>query len=1528
MAAHGKPMIVIGIGASAGGLEAVSALIHDLDAKLPACYVVLQHLSPTHKSMMPEILARGTNLSVMSLQRSTKPRSGTIYVVPPNSNAIYQDGRIELTPVKPEISPKPSVNMFFKTLAEEMGDRAIGVVLSGTGSDGTLGLRAIQAEGGVTIVQDPATAKYAGMPQSAIDAGCADFVLTPAAIAAQMPEFIRMHLSDDNSISEQVLERVVELLKERKQLDFSGYKTGTMARRIQRRIVATGAGRVKDYLHLLQEHATELDELARDILISVTSFFRDKEAFESFNGLLKQHLQQHQQQELRIWIAGCATGEEAYSVAMLAAEALQHLDQPPGVVIFATDLDEEALRIARRGVYPTGALADIPPRLLERYFKPYNDQFEVSKKLRDMVVFAKHNLVSDPPFMRVDFITCRNVLIYFSPQLQRKVLQRFHFALANDGVLFLGRSESISHAEEFFSVSHRRDRLYSKSPEVTVTPELTQAPTSAKPNSSNLMKVDAEQLLHHLHHWLRNVPAAAVVCQADGMVLRALGRVDRFFKQGPAAERLTDLPLAAVELQQPLSDVGLNAIAKALQGLALKDIIHPRFRTELGNLLSNYDWTAERMLGQTHHVAGEHWQLMVMPLAHAQTKLFMVTVLPAFMPNAREQAQELTRNSAATQQLLQDELFATREHLQAMVEELASSNEEMQSLNEEMQASNEEMQATNEELEAANEELQATNEELISLNQELNVKTAELIALNDEYAHVYDALEFPLLVFDTDGKLLRYNAAAQRRLALRGNMIGRDFAKLKLPHFIQNDAIKLFEQAYSEGDTAQHVVRGQQEVVQVTVTPGLNRRGDVYAVLVTLIDVTEITRTQEQLQASQHQLAQIMENTTMILALKSLNGEYSLINPSFESMFNLTADDVLGRTDFDLFPHDFAASMLECDLRTVRSLKSVTHEHHLNNQQGQQVYRTVHQALLNEQGKAYAILIEAEDITLRKKAEQQLQIAARVYEQAGEAIVVMDQQGLIQTVNSAFEHLTQLVEADALESCFWNLVYCERDAEKAVQRITTELSQTGFWQGEVSLMQQGDEAASSVAVWLTINRIQSPELDRSAYVAVFADISNLKESQRKAEYLATHDSLTALPNRTLLQDRLGHAIDVAKRDKSAVALLFIDLDNFKNLNDTLGHDAGDELLIQAAERLKAVVREVDTVARLGGDEFTIVLGDATLGAAERVARQALEVLSQPFVIQRHRHYMSGSIGIALYPDDGVDTTTLIKAADTAMYRAKDNGRNRYELYKEELQSQLLRHADVENKLREALRRGDLYLAYQPKFKVAEPNLIVGAEALLRWHHDELGQVSPADFIAVAEQSNLIVDVDFYVASELIRQLAKWQQQGIDYPAMALNVSPKSFQHEGYVDLILRLLEQYKVHSLMIQIELTERTLVSQRNSELGNIERLRNAGIQLSIDDFGTGYSSMSYLKRLPLAELKIDKSFVDGLAQEANDEAIAKAILAMAQALDIRTVAEGVETKEQLDWLATYGCDYAQGYLLAKPMSADDFVKLLKGSK
>lgn len=802
------------------------------------------------------------------------------------------------------------------------------------------------------------------------------------------------------------------------------------------------------------------------------------------------------------------------------------------------------------------------------------------------------------------------------------------------------------------------------------------------------------------------------------------------------------------------------------------------------------------------------------------------------------------------------------------------------------------------------------------------MKTAELVALNDEYEHVYDALEFPLLVLDAQGKLLRFNAQAQRMLALRGNSIGRDFAKLKLPDFLREETMALFEHAFSEADTQNTVVRNGETVMQVTVTPGLNNAGEVYAVLVTLVDVSDITRAQEQLRKSQQQLSQIMSNTTIILAMKDLSGQYSYVNPRFIEAFHCDEKDALAKSDFDIFAHDYASSVWEQDLRAMRSRQAQTCEHTFSDSDGNtRIYRMVHQALTDDNGKAYALINEAEDITLRKKAEQQLQIAARVYEQAGEAIVVMDENALIQTVNSAFEKLTGRDEEHAKDTCFWSLLRLGRESDDT-DSLRNKLESEGFWQGEVAINRSDDD---TLAVWLTVNRIQAADSDKSAFVAVFADISNLKESQRKAEYLATHDSLTGLPNRTLFHDRLEHAIELGKRHKTEVGLLFIDLDNFKNLNDTLGHDAGDDLLVEAAERLKTVARETDTVARLGGDEFTVVIADCTMSAAERIARQTLDVMSQPFIISRRKYFMSASIGIAFFPTDGLDITTLVKAADTAMYRAKENGRNRYEVYKEELQSQLMRHASMENALREALQSEQLYLEYQPKFSVENSQEIIGAEALLRWKDPKLGQVSPADFIAVAEQSNLIVDVDFYVATALIRQLARWQKDGIDYPVMALNVSPKSFQHESYVDLILRLLDQYKVRSLMIQLELTERTLVSQRNAELGNIERLRNAGIQLSIDDFGTGYSSMSYLKRLPLAELKIDKSFVDGLGVEHNDEAISRAILAMAKALDIRTVAEGVETEQQLNWLKREGCDYAQGYYLARPLSVDDFVKRLQ---
>ncbi|MFC0445568.1 EAL domain-containing protein [Pseudidiomarina halophila] len=1484
---------VIGIGASAGGLEAVSKLLQHLPESIPAALVILQHLSPDYESVMAEILGRESKRKVIELTSDTLLEAGGIYLVPPGYHASYADGKAVLQKAKAEVSVKPSVNTFFASLAAQLRERAIGIVLSGTGSDGTSGLRAIQAAGGIAIVQEPAEAKYDGMPRSAILADAADFILPVAEIAERMNEFCK--LADVHEMQETAqLKRLIKLVKASIGHDFSGYKQATLLRRIKRRMAATENASMDDYLTYLETHKKEVSLLGRDLLISVTTFFRDPASFARFSQVLTDYYQSNTElAEWRVWIAGCATGEEAYSVAILMAELMLAEGIDKQVQLFATDIDEQALKIARRGRYSKGALTEVDEQFISRYFVEDGDYYEVGKKLRDMVVFAKHNLVSDPPFMRVDFITCRNVLIYFDAELQQRVLKRFHFALNSNGCMFLGRSESVGTEDDLFTVLDRNQRLFCKSAQLTQA----KSASSTRPLTSTQRKSNVAHDHKLLSAITKELGWIIVELNSKHRIKRSWGNVGQFFE------------LPEDQAESPVQD----AITTA-------------FRSELITLLHRFQRQPQLLEGQRQELDGEGWQLLILPLKTAVQSLPVVVLRPFGMHSVMHSKDSSITTDDEQTNWLQEELVATKEYLQRVLEELASSNEEMQSLNEESQVSNEQLQASNEELEAANEELQTSNQELLSLNQELNSRTHQLAKLNEEYTHVYDALDFPILVFNREARLQRFNAAAQRMFGLRQNMQQRLLSKLKFPSYLQDTVKTLAQAALATSDVQQHWCRDRDQVMQVTVAPGLGSKETIETLLLTFIDVTDIAQAHEQLRASQEQLNKILTNTTILLAMKDLSGHYSLVNPQFCESFSVAEEQAIKHTDFDLFPHAFASAVWEHDLRALRELEPVVAEHTYQlNDGSKRIFRIVHQALTDTSGKAYAILNEAEDITIKKNAEQQLQIAARVYEQAGEAIVVLDAEGQVQTVNTAFLKLTHETEEKIVLRSFWQLLGSSDERHMVAERIQQEVTEVGFWQGETAIIAAGDHV---LPIWLTINRIQAANDAEANYVAVFADISNLKESQRKVEYLATHDSLTGLPNRTLFHDRLDHALELAKRKKTEVGLLFIDLDNFKNLNDTLGHDAGDELLRQAAERLQDVARDMDTVARLGGDEFTIIIVDSTMAAVERVARSVIEVLSKAFYIQRERHYLGASVGIAIFPDDGMSVAALLKAADTAMYRAKENGRGRYELYKEELQSQMLRQTRLENDLRLALQKDELSLVYQPKYALLDTPEFVGAEALLRWKHPTHGFISPAEFIPAAEISNLIVDIDCFVARKLIRQIAKWHEQGLKFPIMALNASPKSFQNESYVDLLLRLLKQYKVSSLMIQIELTERTLVTQQNTELGNIERLRNAGIQLSIDDFGTGYSSLSYLKRLPLAELKIDKSFVDGVVSNTNDEAIARAILAMAKALNIRTVAEGVETREQAEWLRKEGCDYAQGYYFSKPMALAKFEQLIQAKK
>lgn len=562
------------------------------------------------------------------------------------------------------------------------------------------------------------------------------------------------------------------------------------------------------------------------------------------------------------------------------------------------------------------------------------------------------------------------------------------------------------------------------------------------------------------------------------------------------------------------------------------------------------------------------------------------------------------------------------------------------------------------------------------------------------------------------------------------------------------------------------------------------------------------------------------------------------------------------------------------------------------------------------------------DITERRRTEDQLRVAARVFDKIGEAIVVMDPSGCIQSINKAFTAITGYTESDALGMIMSGLVKSERQGHAFNKKMWESLNHRGFWQGEIWDRRKNGEIYPE---WLTINRIDDDEGQPRNLVAVFSDISQIKDSQRKIEYLASHDPLTGLPNRSLFRDRVQQAIAQAQNNSGQAALLFLDLDHFKDINDTLGHEVGDELLVQVASQLREWVRDVDTVARIGGDEFTVVLTECDTEEAGFIAQRLVTGLAGTFNVRGRHLRVTASAGLALYPQDGEDVDTLSQAADMAMYRAKEEGRNRLRLYKSELHQQLLDDSAIEEALRRALTNGELRLLYHPQFDANDPKRLLGAEALLRWDNREKGAISPERFIPIAERSDLITELGWRVQELLCQDIQTWQAQGLKPPVISFNVSPKAFREGKFAFRLREIMARYGISPGQLQVEFTEGTLTERSDIVHHEIRELHEGGIELSIDDFGTGYSCLINLKRLPLSELKIDKSFVDGLGENEHDEAIARATLSMAQAFGLRTVAEGVETQSQLDWLQAHGCNRVQGFLLAYPLESGDFQNMLR---
>lgn len=571
--------------------------------------------------------------------------------------------------------------------------------------------------------------------------------------------------------------------------------------------------------------------------------------------------------------------------------------------------------------------------------------------------------------------------------------------------------------------------------------------------------------------------------------------------------------------------------------------------------------------------------------------------------------------------------------------------------------------------------------------------------------------------------------------------------------------------------------------------------------------------------------------------------------------------------------------------------------------------------------RALRLVGSVQDITGRKQMEERLRQSATVFENTAEGVIITDAANHIIAVNRACSEITGFSEPELLGNTP-AMFRSGRHDEKFFNDMLRSVMEAGRWQGEIWNRRKNGDIYPE---WLNVSVVKDEHGRVTHMVQVFSDISAMKESESKLDHLAHHDTLTGLPNRMLLTARMEQSLARAKRNGAMLALLFVDLDRFKDVNDTLGHPIGDMLLQAVSKRLMDCVREEDTVSRLGGDEFTMLIEDLhNSSAAGTVAQKVNVALEQPFMLQGHEIFISSSIGIALFPNDGADVTALIKNADSALYRAKEQGRNNYQYYTEELTARAIERLAMENDLRHAIERNELLVHYQPQVDLYSGK-IIGMEALVRWQHPQRGLVMPSDFIPLAEDTGIIMAIGEWVMRTACARVSDWIAQGYPPVRVAVNLSSRQFNQRQLAEIVQRILNETGLEPQYLELELTERLIMQDAEHTITILRKLKKLGVQFSIDDFGTGYSSLSYLKQFPIDRIKIDQSFVRNITSDPEDAAVSQAIISLSHSLNLKTVAEGVETLEQQEFLRARQCDEMQGFYFSRPVSEQEMEGLMR---
>ncbi|HEY6896521.1 MAG TPA: PAS domain-containing protein [Rhodocyclaceae bacterium] len=685
-------------------------------------------------------------------------------------------------------------------------------------------------------------------------------------------------------------------------------------------------------------------------------------------------------------------------------------------------------------------------------------------------------------------------------------------------------------------------------------------------------------------------------------------------------------------------------------------------------------------------------------------------------------------------------------------------------------------------------------------------------------------------------------------------------------------------------------------------------------VLLLLHDVTVRRQAAEALAKREREFRTLADNVPDNIARWDSDGRLIYLNKTLEQTLGVRAEDVIGKEPRQHAPDDRYDALTTAVRQVAASGRGTDFDQRVPGPEGRTLYHLIRIVPeFDEDGSVTSVLGVGRDLTQQKETEEALRLAASVFHNSAEGVLITDAAGIILSVNPAFSEITGYGEAEVLGKKP-SLLRSDHHGTDFYRAMWDSLTRDGRWQGEIwNRRKSGD----TYLEWLTINRIDDRDGTPVRYVSVFHDVTEMRRKDERIRHMAFHDALTGLPNRTLLLDRLEHAVARAKREGGRLSITFIDLDRFKGVNDTLGHDIGDLLLQQVAQRIKDRLRAADTLARMGGDEFVVLMED--LGEADHCATLAQDLIgeiAQPMALRGHPIEIGASMGMAFYPEDGADPLELMKRADMAMYAAKAAGRNTYRFFQQEMLDRTSARMTLEMELRRAITNDELELHYQPKVALASGKL-QGVEALVRWRHPARGLLAPGEFIPLAEDSNLILDIGEWVLDAACCQAARWREGGREIK-IAVNVSAKQLDAGNLVERIAALTERHGITPADLEIELTESTVMADPLSVIGVLTRLRELGVSVGVDDFGTGYSSLAYLRRLPIDVLKIDRSFVMDADRDEEDAQIVKTILALGQTLRLKVIAEGIETRRQAQLLLSLGCDTAQGYLFSHPLEAD----------